>query len=241
MNRTRVFAVVTAAGQSRRMGGTDKLTLPVLGRPLLAHTVRIFLQWPRLEAIAITVSPGREAEAQEMMAEHALSSQGLHILAGGNERQDSIRLALEHLQTLYRPAPADPVLIHDAARPFVDTSLFEALLDALTDCDGVLPATPVRDTVKRVDGSHVLHTENRETLRMVQTPQAFKFAHIFQLHQRAHQEGFLGTDDASLVEHFGGSVVWIPGPAHNLKVTVPEDIALLAELLRQSTATDAVQ
>jgi 2-C-methyl-D-erythritol 4-phosphate cytidylyltransferase len=229
-----VFAVVTAAGQSRRMGGTDKLTLPVSGRPLLAHTVKAFLDWPKLQAVAVSVSPGREAELHDTIARCCSGCQKLHVLAGGQERQDSIRLALEFLQKRYHPGPNDPVLIHDGARPFVDQRLFEALLQALPTCDGVLPATPVRDTVKRVSGANVLHTEDRETLRMVQTPQVFLFPSILEFHRRAQREEFLGTDDASLVEHFGGQVTWIPGPAHNLKVTVPEDIALLSELARRA-------
>lgn len=254
MSDPRVFVVLTAAGQSRRMGGTDKLTLPLHGRPLLAHTAHTFLSWPRLHSMAVGVTAGREAELEETIRLHApcpasqanspntqgreersalqVSPAKMHVLAGGKERQDSIRLALEHLQAQHSPGAEDIVLIHDAARPFVDHALFESLLQALSSCDGVIPATPVRDTVKRVSGSTVLATEDRETLRMVQTPQAFRFQHILELHQKAHAEKYLGTDDASLVEHYGGKVHWIPGPAHNLKVTVPEDIALLSELVR---------
>lgn len=234
MSRQRVFAVVTAAGQSRRMGGTDKLTLPLAGRPLLAHTLSHFLHWSALEAVAVAVSPGREAELSQTIAQHCAQCQKLHVLAGGEQRQDSIRLALEFLDHRYAPAPGDPVLIHDGARPFVDVPLFEALLQALPGCDGVLPATPVRDTVKRVRGDIVLGTEDRETLRMVQTPQVFLFPAILKLHQTAARDRLLGTDDASLVEHYGGKVRWIPGPAHNLKVTVPEDIALLCQLAQRT-------
>ncbi len=225
-----VFAVITAAGQSRRMGGTDKLTLPLHGRPLLAHSVSTFLQWPRLQGLAVSVSPGREDELRDLLTAHCPGAEKLLVLTGGAERQDSIRLALDALADRYTPSADQAVLIHDGARPFVDHHLFDALLQALAGVDGVLPATPVRDTVKRVQGDSVLHTEDRETLRMVQTPQAFPFGTIRDLHHRAHGERFYGTDDASLVEKYGGSVRWIPGPAHNLKVTVPEDIALLSQL-----------
>jgi 2-C-methyl-D-erythritol 4-phosphate cytidylyltransferase len=235
-NSPRVFAVVTAAGQSRRMGGTDKLTLPLRGRPLLAHTLSQFLGWSKLAAVAVAVSPGRETELQQTLSEHCRDLSRLHLLAGGEQRQDSIRLALELLADRYSPRADEPVLIHDGARPFVTTELFEQLLGALTGWDGVLPATPVRDTVKRVQGEAVLGTEDRESLRMVQTPQAFPFGSILELHRRAAREAFYGTDDASLVERYGGRVTWIPGPAHNLKVTVPEDIALLSQLAERNSS-----
>ena len=212
------------------MGGTDKLMLPIFGRPLLLHTVSLFATWDRLEAAVVTVTPGREEEISELLS--SLPGR-LHVVAGGQERQDSIRYGLGFLDSEYAPGAEDAVLIHDAARPLVDIALFEALLAELASCDGVLPAMPVRDTVKRVQGSRITATEDRETLRLVQTPQVFRFQPILEWHRRAHQEGYLGTDDASLVEHYGGSVHWIPGPVHNLKVTVPEDIALLSELTRQ--------
>lgn len=230
----RIFAVVTAAGQSRRMGGTDKLLLPLLGRPLIVATLDRFLSWPKLEAVAVSVTPGREEELQTLFVSELAESDKIRVVSGGRERQDSIRLALESLVSQHLPKPDDIVLIHDGARPFVDHALFETLLEALPTYDGVLPATPVRDTIKRVSGQSVVRTEDRDTLRQVQTPQVFNFSTIFEAHRRAHQESFLGTDDASLIEHFGGSVGWVEGPAHNLKVTVPEDIALLEELSRKS-------
>lgn len=232
MTIPRVFVVVTAAGQSRRMGGTDKLTLELDGRPLLAQTLMSFLHWPRTAAVAVTVTAGREGELAETLKAHVPSGvwPKVSLLAGGDERQDSVRLGLMHLHGQHRSEPDDVVLIHDGARPFVDAPLFERLLEELRECDGVIPATPVRDTVKRVRGNDVSHTEDRDTLRMVQTPQAFRLLSILEFHQRAREEKYLGTDDASLVERYGGNVRWIDGPAHNLKVTVPEDIALLTQL-----------
>ena len=233
----RAFTVITAAGQSRRMGGTDKLLLPLQGRPLIVATVEQFASWPPSDALVVSVTPGREDELQELLNSYLSPHTKIHVVPGGRERQDSIRKALEVLQERYSPTPEDVVLIHDGARPFVDHNLFHRLLEALPNFDGVLPATPVRDTIKRVQGNSVVRTEDRETLRQVQTPQVFFFPTVFEAHQRAHQEGFLGTDDASLIEHFGGSVGWVEGPVHNLKVTVPADIALLEELSRKNVDT----
>lgn len=234
MNSRKVFAIITAAGQSRRMGGTDKLLLPLGGRPLLVRTVEVFLSWPRLHSLAISVTPGREEELRQVLVDALGQAEKFHLIAGGKERQDSIRLALASLRQREQPSAEDPVLIHDGARPFVDHRLLDALLDALPSHDGVLPATPVRDTIKRVRGPVIERTEDRDTLRLIQTPQVFPFGLIQGLHERAREENFLGTDDASLVERYGGTVGWVEGPAHNLKVTVPEDIPLLEELARRA-------
>lgn len=231
----KVLVVLTAAGQSRRMGGLDKLLLKVHGRPLLAETARLFFEWERLLSMVVAVSPGREESLERILLDHAPAEaeSQLHVVPGGAERQDSIRGALEHLASHLMPPPEMPVLIHDAARPFLDHPFLEKLLGALHGWDAVIPATPVRDTVKRVSGETVLGTEDRESLRLVQTPQVFRFGAILEDHRRASREGFLGTDDASLAERYGRRVRWIEGPAHNLKVTVPEDVALLSELARR--------
>ncbi len=213
------------------MGSVDKLTLNLKGRPLLAHTVSTFLSWNRLTSLAISVTAGREQEFEELLGAHCSSLENVFVLAGGEQRQDSIRLSLECLEKKYHPGASDIVLIHDGARPFVGVELFDDLVSTLASCDAVIPATPVRDTIKRVDGNLVTGTEDRETLRMVQTPQAFRFSAILDLHRRAKRESFLGTDDASLVEKYGGIVRWIAGSPLNVKITVPEDLAFVGELM----------
>lgn len=231
-----VHAVITAAGTSSRMGGVDKLTLPLEGTPLIVRSLRAFLQFPPLGLLSVAVNSERVEEFQNLFQEHlAEFTKKIRVTAGGTHRQASILNALKTLQKELPSRDESPVLIHDAARPFVTSELFQTLLESLESCDGVIPALPVRDTVKRVEESVVVGTEDRETLRLVQTPQAFRFESILRLHERAQAEGFLGTDDASLVERYGGKVKWVEGPTYNLKVTVPEDIAILSHLHRQST------
>lgn len=231
------FAVITAAGSSRRMGNTDKLLLPLAGAPLLIQSLRCFMNPKEFVAVALSVSRGREEEFRELLQLHYPEFENTLIVAGGKERQDSIRLALLELQAEYSPSPQASVLIHDGARPFVSGTLLAALHEKLDSCDGVIPATPVRDTIKRVNGHSVIETEDRETLRMVQTPQAFRFSKILQAHLDATDKGFIGTDDASLIERMGGQVTWIDGPVHNLKITVPDDIILMQEISRQLQQT----
>lgn len=215
----RVVAVVTAAGQSRRLQGRNKMLLEWKGEPVLVHTVRRFQEHPRVDGVALSAPPDLVDDYRELMAAHHLSK--VHwVVAGGSERQHSIFNALETLAV----DPGAVVMIHDGARPFFTSTLIDQLLDGLTGFDGVLPALPVTDTVKKVDGETVEETLVRSTLRAVQTPQVFSYETIFGAHLKAREKEYLGTDDASLVEWCGGKVRWLEGERGNLKITTPEDI-----------------
>lgn len=217
------------------MGSVDKLTLPLEGKPLLVRTLEPFLNFPRMDQIVVAVNPQRVQEFQELFAIHFPNRvEKVKVTAGGAHRQESILNALRLLAKTGAASP-HPVLIHDGARPFVTASLFRQLLEPLDSFEGVIPALPVRDTIKRVDGKSVTTTEDRQTLRLVQTPQVFKFGTILSLHETASEEGFLGTDDASLLERYGHTVGWVEGPSYNLKVTLPEDIVLLSHLYKDSS------
>lgn len=230
---SRVHAIVTAAGSSSRMAGVDKLLLPLNGLPLLVRTLEPFLDLSELESVVVAVNPERCLEFKELFAKHFPdTAKRITVTAGGDHRQQSI---LNALRVLWESAsPEARVLIHDGARPFVGPRLFQTLLAKLADFDGVIPALPVRDTVKKIEGPRVLSTQDRETLRLVQTPQAFRFDTILELHEKAAGENFLGTDDASLLERYGRTVGWVEGPIHNLKVTVPQDIDLLEHLFSRA-------
>ena len=235
MTSPKVHAIITAAGSSRRMGGIDKLTLPIDGTPLLVRTLQPFLEHKAHGEVVVTVNPERVSEFRSLIQAH-LGSTTIHVTAGGAHRQESILFGLRLLREICEPASDDQVMIHDGARPFVTTNLFDRLLEKLDEFDGVIPALPVRDTVKKVQGSKVVSTIDRETLRLVQTPQVFHLNSITELHEKAHREEFLGTDDASLLERYGLKVGWIEGPIYNLKVTLPEDVAMINYLFRQTEA-----
>lgn len=227
----KVHAVVTAAGSSRRMAGTDKLLLDVQGMPLLARATEPFLNFGESGQVVVAVNPERVAEFEQMFRSMFPDQSGrLLVTPGGEHRQHSIDLALQALLQLPGVDAGDPVMIHDGARPFITSELIETLVAALDNFDGAIPAQPVRDTIKRVNGSQVVQTEDRETLRQVQTPQAFPLGLIAALHEQARKDHFLGTDDASLLERYGRTVGWVEGPVYNLKVTVPDDLALVNHL-----------
>ncbi len=141
-------------------------------------------------------------------------------IPGGSRRRDSVERGLDAL-----PADVDCVLIHDAARPLVSVDLIQRLLDRMADgdVDGVIPALPLVDTVKRVDGETVIATVDRSALVSVQTPQAFRLSSLRNAHIADEADA---TDDASMVERNGGTVVQVMGDAKNLKITVPDDLVV---------------
>ena len=148
---------------------------------------------------------------------------GIEVVPGGATRSDSVRAGL-----LVVPDDVDIVLVHDAARPLASRSLFERVVQAVIGgADAAVPAVAIADTVKRVEGDHVVETVSREGLVAVQTPQAFRARAL----RAAHRNGGIDTDDAALVEAGGGVVVVVEGERNNLKLTVPGDLDLARALL----------
>jgi 2-C-methyl-D-erythritol 4-phosphate cytidylyltransferase len=145
-------------------------------------------------------------------------------VTGGDTRSASVRAGLAAV-----PPDAEIVVVHDAARPLASDALFAAVIDAVRGgADGAVPGVPVADAIKRVDADRVVETVARDDLVAVQTPQAFRAAAL----RAAHAGGADGPDDAALVEAAGGSVVVVPGEATNVKVTAPEDVAIVEGFLR---------
>jgi len=218
-----MWVIVTAAGSSRRMGGANKLLLPLQGKPLLVHTLSYFERHSLVAGVVVSAPSEQRDLYQGLVREHGLSKV-VAVVAGGAERQDSIRNALMALSC----GPEEAVAIHDGARPCLSGDLLERLLGALDSSQGSLPMVAVKDTIKRVDEQgKVLQTLVRSELFAAQTPQVFRYSAILEAHQRAHAEGFLGTDDCSLIEHYGGTIRAVEGDYRNLKVTTPEDLELV--------------
>lgn len=214
--------VVTAAGQSRRMGGGNKLLLPLRGVPLLVHTVRRFQEYPAVAEIVVSAPPGQEDDYRRLFRQHGLDKVE-RVVTGGAERQDSIFEALKALQ----PEPGDLVAVHDGARPLVTAALLQRLCEGLMGWDGAVPGVPVKDTIKRVgSGGEVLETLTRAELVAVQTPQVFWTGALRHAYEQALDRGHVGTDDASLVEWAGGRVRVVEGDYRNLKITTAEDLVM---------------
>jgi 2-C-methyl-D-erythritol 4-phosphate cytidylyltransferase len=203
-----VWAIVVAAGSGDRFGG------PKQYEPLGAMRV---LDWSLLAAreacdgVVLVVHPDRLADAEP---------DADAVVAGGLTRSESVRAGLAAV-----PADAQVVLVHDAARPRATTSLWRRVLDALDGrCDAVVPAVPVTDTLRELDGG----TVDRSRIVAVQTPQAFVAAVL----RQAHADGAEGTDDASLVEAIGGTVQVVDGEPANTKITTPHDLVAMQACVR---------
>jgi 2-C-methyl-D-erythritol 4-phosphate cytidylyltransferase len=219
-----VWALLVAAGAGDRLGGDRPKAFVGLGElPLLAEPLRRLDASGWVDAIVVAVPEGWE-EPAILLAEELSATKVVAAVTGGATRAESVRLALGEV-----PDDALVALVHDAARPLVTDAVIERVLAPLAEgWDGVVPALPVSDTVKSVDGERVTATLARETLVAVQTPQAFPVAKLRQAY-----EGDLAdvTDCASLVEATGGRVAWVEGDPRLLKVTTPADLELVASWL----------
>jgi 2-C-methyl-D-erythritol 4-phosphate cytidylyltransferase len=216
-----VWALLVAAGTGERLGGERPKAFVGLGDlPLLAEPLRRLDASSWIDAIVVAVPPGWE-EPAILLAEELSAAKVAAAIAGGATRADSVALALDEV-----PEDAVVVLVHDAARPLVTDEVIERVLAPLSEgWDGVVPALPLADTVKTVEGARVTGTVAREKLVAVQTPQAFPAAAL-----RAAYGGELAgaTDCASLVEARGGRITWVAGDPKLLKVTTQADLELVA-------------
>jgi 2-C-methyl-D-erythritol 4-phosphate cytidylyltransferase len=218
----RTAAIIVAAGGSRRMKGLDKLLAPLGGRPVVAHSLEAFSNHPAIDEIVVVVSDSN----QEAIAELADSVAGgrTTVVLGGSRRRDSVLNGLRALT-----AACEYVVVHDAARPFVDAAMIGAALGGAREVGAALCAVPVSDTVKRADPSgRVSSTVTREGLWLAQTPQAFRRDLLLRAHETI---GLDVTDDAALIELLGEPVKLVMGSRRNIKVTLPEDLALAEALL----------
>ena len=227
---TRIFALVPAAGMGKRMGaGCNKQYLLLNEEPILAHTLRVFEQAPFIDGIFV-VSPEQEIPyCRTEVVERYGFSKVRAIVAGGAERQHSV---FNGIRAIEGAEDDDLVLIHDGVRPFVPAGVLKSAAEAAEKFGAAVVAVPVKDTVKVARNGIVAQTPPREELWLAQTPQAFRFGLISAAHRAAEAEGFLGTDDASLVERQGWPLHVVMGDYRNIKITTPEDMILAQAFLK---------
>jgi 2-C-methyl-D-erythritol 4-phosphate cytidylyltransferase len=220
-----VWAVLAAAGSGERLGADRPKAFVRLGeRVLLAESLERLEASSWIDAIVVAAPPGWE-EPAILLAEELGCGKVSSSVAGGPTRGESVRNALSEV-----PDDAAVVVVHDAARPFLDDDVIGRVVAALNDgWDGAVPALPVADTIKRIEGERVVETLQRDELRAVQTPQAFVASVL-----REAMAGDVATasDCASLVEARGGRVKVVPGDPRLTKVTSQEDLELVAGRLR---------
>lgn len=230
MNGFTSYALIPAAGMGKRMGASiNKQYLQLGGVPIVARTISVFEHSPLIDAIYLVIP----AEEIPYCSEHVVEACGfrkvVEIVPGGKERQNSVMNGLNAIGR--RAAGDDVVLIHDGVRPFITRQLLRESIDLARSGDGALVAVPAKDTIKTVRDGIVIDTPPRETLWQAQTPQSFRFGVIHEAHLAAEREGFMGTDDASLVERRGGRIRVVRGDYRNIKITTPEDLVLAEAFL----------
>lgn len=233
----KVFVIIPAAGLGTRMGAIHAGNLPrskqfleLDGVSILIHTLRKFAAVAQVDSIWIAMRRA-EMESFAPVLEQAALGKPVHLIEGGEHRQESVGNALDAI-----PAEAnDLVLIHDAVRPFVTLETITGVIEKASKHGAAIAGVPAVDTIKRVErrpeGAVVEATIPREHIVQAQTPQGFRYGLLSPIFNQARIEGFQGTDEASLLERAGEAVHVVMGSAQNFKITTPADLELAEFML----------
>ncbi len=235
----RVFVILPAAGLGTRMVTTaapgrqlPKQFLELAGVPILIHTLRAFARVPAVSAIYVAVRASERARLAGLLDEYGELAGKVQVVEGGDTRQESVSNALRALAATAAvdEQQEDIILVHDAVRPLISPRLIERTIEAVALHGAAIVALPATDTIKQVErtahGARVTATIPRECIVQAQTPQGFRRSLLERAFAEAEAEGFLGTDEASIVERAGMEVAVVPGSPANMKVTQPGDLEL---------------
>ncbi len=240
----KVFVIIPAAGLGTRMASApargrtarSKQFAELGGTPILIHTLRKFAACPEVSEVCVALRPGEISpfRAQLEKENRGLQKKKVHLVEGGEHRQESVANALRAIDA----APSDIVLVHDAVRPFVTPEIIHDVIHAAEKYGAAIAGTPAVDTVKQVErtaeGALIKTTIPRERVVMAQTPQGFRYEVLKKAFDEATSDGFVGTDEASLVERSRHPVAVVMGSAKNIKITTPADLELAEFFLKVS-------
>jgi 2-C-methyl-D-erythritol 4-phosphate cytidylyltransferase len=227
-------AVIVSAGKGLRfMEGQKKQFYLLAEKPILAHTLDKFETCPLIHAILLVVAQEDMSYCLDEIIQKYKYRKISQIIPGGRRRQESAKNGIDAL-----PKDVDIVAIHDGVRPFVTREMIEESIRSAIRFQAVVLGMPVKDTLKMAnpDGT-IFKTLNRESLWQIQTPQTFQVSLIKEAYDKATEDGFIGTDDASLVERLGARVHILPGSYTNIKITTPEDLILANLYLKMKALT----
>jgi 2-C-methyl-D-erythritol 4-phosphate cytidylyltransferase len=228
-----VVVIIPAAGLGTRMaaqsgaraGQPAKQFAEIAGKPILLHTLERFSAVREVTDIYIAVRESESGRLREFLSAQRLRPK-THVVLGGDHRQHSVANALREIHI----SDGDIVLVHDAVRPFVDGETIRNVIESASIQGAAIAGVPAIDTIKQVErtasGAIITSTIPRERVVMAQTPQGFRYSVIRRAFDEAAQDGFIGTDEASLVERSGHQVAVVMGSARNIKITTPSDLEL---------------
>src|SRR2546429_1247812 len=227
-----VGAIVAAAGTGSRLGRGSKALVRLNGRTTLARVLELLLALDEVDRIVVVGPPGRLETAEHEVA--ALQPRKSVMVGGGGEsRQASVRAGLAAL------GDCDFVLVHDAARPLATAALVRRVLAAAMESGAAFPAISPRDAVKRVEGNRLVESLDRSRVVLAQTPQGFAYSLLARAHREAADAGLVGDDDAQLVAAAGHAVTVVQGEPANIKLTTPEDFAVVEALIKEQEAVSS--
>ena len=224
-----IAAIIAAAGMGKRMGHhIPKPYLPLAGKPILAHTLKIFEAMPEIREVTVVVHPEDLDFCQDTVIAPFNLKKVLRLVPGGKERQDSVYHALKALQN---EDELEIVLVHDGVRPFVTPEQIRQVIDAARRYGGAVLGLPAQDTLKRVDADGKVHqTLERTDIWQIQTPQAFQAPLLWRAFTKPTAATFMAPMSPPCWRNLGSRWRWCPSSPFNLKITTPEDL-LLAEAI----------
>lgn len=224
-----VAAILPCAGQGKRMGSkVSKPYIEIWGRPLVTYTLDAFQAHPHIDEIVMVVRKEDLDYCRKNIVDKYRFTKVKAVVAGGKERQDSIFLGMSLLDE-----KTEWVVVHDGARPLVTKEILERALKTAWQKGSAVVGVPAKDTIKKVnDDLTVSETPERKTLWQVQTPQIFRKETLLNAYEQSTLNNWQVTDDASLVEKLGEKVYMVKGEYTNIKVTTPEDIFFVKEMIR---------
>jgi len=225
-------------GSAEKTGTSRKQFMLLEGSPILVHTVRKFAASGRVTEIVVAVR-SEDIDWVEDLMSREFPRNRVRVVVGGNSRQQSVENALSTL------APdTGLVAVHDAVRPFIDLETIDRVFDEAAESGAAIVGVPVVDTVKQVSRgtgkAHIRATLQREKLVLAQTPQVFRYDLLTRAFQSARDDGFIGTDESSLVERLDVEVTVVPGSDRNIKITKPGDMSLAHTFFREDAPKEAV-
>lgn len=223
-----IGVVIPAAGQGKRMNtNIKKQFIQLLGLPVLAHTLSVFINNTKIDQIILVVHVDEIDYCKNNIINKYFDSR-IKIVAGGKTRRESVFAGLKAFSPVI-----DYVIIHDGARPLLTQDLLNKVIKSLTTNTAVTVGTRLKDTIKRIDGHKIVQeTPERSSLIAIQTPQAFLYEIIMEAHRKVPAEQPV-TDDASLIEYVNKQVKVIEGSYENIKITTPLDLIIAENILKQ--------
>ena len=225
--KTRVSAVIVAAGKGKRFsGGIKKQFYPVKGKPIIVWTINAFVKNKRVDDIIIVLEKEDKGYFSKEILGRFQFSKDIRLVDGGPMRQDSAYNGITSVTE-----DTDIILIHDGARPFVKGEIIEKVIDESIKEGAAVAAVKQNDTTIYSEGGYIKNFINREFVYGVQTPQAFRRELIMKGFQKAYEDKFYGTDDSSLVVRMGKKVKIVEGSIDNIKITSRDDIYIAEKIL----------